>query len=198
MSETARPSPTGTLYITCPLSGLTSSLEIREGGDVKGSLSLIEPVPASIATSKTKTVLGGFTGNWRGDVLIACPSLGLEGVVHGGGNLQQQQQTLHPLSTERGSQVGIAGSSSALTSSGAAQSFGKSHATRSNESVIPSPPPIPLSCVDLNRLGPMRLPRLWSALYDALLYNDPTKAQGGKASHGPQIVMGANIEVKST
>lgn len=36
--------------------------------------------------------------------------------------------------------------------------------------------------ISLASLGPQQMPRLWSALHDALLYNDPTKASGGKVS----------------
>lgn len=38
----------------------------------------------------------------------------------------------------------------------------------------------PAESVDLQNLGAMRLPRLWAALHDALIYNDPVRAKGGK------------------
>lgn len=37
--------------------------------------------------------------------------------------------------------------------------------------------------ISLANLGPQQMPRLWSALHDALLYNDPNKASGGKVGH---------------
>lgn len=42
-------------------------------------------------------------------------------------------------------------------------------------------PPI-LRQVDLNNLGPMMLPRLWSAIHDALVFIDPGQASGGAAA----------------
>jgi len=34
--------------------------------------------------------------------------------------------------------------------------------------------------VDLRRLPPVQLPRLWTAVHSCLLYNDPARASGGK------------------
>ncbi|KAG1659542.1 hypothetical protein FOA52_016165 [Chlamydomonas sp. UWO 241] len=39
-----------------------------------------------------------------------------------------------------------------------------------------------ITTLDLRALGPMRLPRLWSAIHDALLYADPALGAGGKAA----------------
>ena len=156
--------PTGTLAISCPLTGLSSSLEFREGGHVKGALTLDKASVGVTAVTRV-TLLGGLSGNWRGVVHITCPTLG-EGVVHDGG-----ESSKHPR--------GLPGAGpSSVARGGAAQS---PHGTQSAESVSPPPPP-PLLCVDLHRLGPMRLPRLWSALHDALVYNDPSRSQGGKVS----------------
>jgi hypothetical protein len=40
--------------------------------------------------------------------------------------------------------------------------------------------PFPLPQLDLAHLGPMKLPRVWSAIHDALLYADPRVAAGGR------------------
>jgi hypothetical protein len=42
--------------------------------------------------------------------------------------------------------------------------------------------PAPLPQLDLGHLGPMKLPRVWSAIHDALLYADPRIAAGGRVS----------------
>ncbi|KAF6254987.1 hypothetical protein COO60DRAFT_1641921 [Scenedesmus sp. NREL 46B-D3] len=48
------------------------------------------------------------------------------------------------------------------------------------DSAASSPPPLPQ--LHLAQLGPMRLPRVWSAIHDALLYADPRVAAGGRAA----------------
>jgi hypothetical protein len=45
-----------------------------------------------------------------------------------------------------------------------------------------TPAAVPL--VSLQQLGPRQLPRLWSAMHDALLYADPRLAVGGKVGRG--------------
>lgn len=47
-------------------------------------------------------------------------------------------------------------------------------------SPVAAPLPPPMRYIALQQLGPMRLPRLWSALHDALMYADPKAAVGGK------------------
>jgi hypothetical protein len=42
--------------------------------------------------------------------------------------------------------------------------------------------PAPLPQLDLGHLGPLKLPRVWSAIHDALLYADPRIAAGGRVS----------------
>ena len=168
----------GELTLRCSLSGLLVNLTFKEGGEVKGALEALPPAaaaevagggsgatnngsgPSFPATGKPAK-LGTFSGSWRECVRVACPTLGLEGTVH------------------------HATGPSAVASAGQAASGVSSAA-----SPPPPPPPPPLSSLDLCRLGPMRLPRLWSALHAALLYNDPAHAQGGKVRLGGAMVRG--------
>ena len=164
----------GELTLRCSLSGLLVTLAFKEGGEVKGALEAMPPAAAAVeatgggfgaanhgsgasppATGKP-TKLGTFSGSWRDSVRVACPTLGLEGTVH------------------------HATGPSAVASAGQTAGGVSSAATPPP----PPPPPPPLSSLDLCRLGPMRLPRLWSALHAALLYNDPARAQGGKVRLG--------------
>ena len=170
------PSP-GELTLRCSLSGLLVTLTFREGGEVKGVLEALPPAAAAAAAAEAAgggsgatnngsgayppatgkpTKLGTFSGSWRDSVRVACPTLGLEGTVH------------------------HATGPSAVASAGQTAGGVSSAATPPP----PPPPPPPLSSLDLCRLGPMRLPRLWSALHAALLYNDPARAQGGKVRLG--------------
>ncbi|WIA19448.1 hypothetical protein OEZ85_004063 [Tetradesmus obliquus] len=54
--------------------------------------------------------------------------------------------------------------------------------------------PAPLPQLDLAHLGPMKLPRVWSAIHDALLYADPRVAAGGRAASKLALTMGQYLK----
>ena len=55
---------------------------------------------------------------------------------------------------------------------------------------------LPLSkCVDINNLGPQQLPRLWSCIHDACMYNDPLQAAGGKVGAATVVAVAVVLMV---
>ena len=169
---------------------MTVSLNFREGGQVRGTIAIdsggrsggavkaiVGGILRGVGASGTLAAAGGsdsqqlgtFEGSWRSELVILCPGLGLHGIVHHGGGVPWEGLGHH--GSCHGSYHG---------------SYVPPSVTPSSSVSPPSPPPpAPLLSVDLCRLGPMRLPRLWSTLHDALLYNDPAKAQGGKVRSVP-------------
>ena len=113
--------------------------------------------------------VGSFMGSWRSGLAVLCPSLGLHGLVHHGGG------------TDPGHTGMPARNAPHVTLTSPLTSGGRQRPQPLSMAEVPVLPVVaPLKTVDLCRLGPMRLPRLWSALHDALLYNDPLRSQGGK------------------
>ncbi|GAX80360.1 hypothetical protein CEUSTIGMA_g7799.t1 [Chlamydomonas eustigma] len=148
--------PSGKLSVLCRQSGLTAILQIKEGGEVKGIIEAVEAGPPGSLLEIRSNKIGTVSGDWRKEVTVSCLGLGLEGVVH---TTIQKVAATH---------LGVSPSTSRLRAAASLPT--------------PSLPPTPLHVLDLNRLGPMRLPRLWSALHDCLLYNDKSQARGGKAA----------------
>lgn len=62
----------GELVVQCEGSGLVSTISIKAGADVKGSLD--SWVPDSTQKSRL-TRIGVYAGNWRSSVSVSCPSL---------------------------------------------------------------------------------------------------------------------------
>ncbi|MEW5301924.1 MAG: hypothetical protein WDW36_004748 [Sanguina aurantia] len=114
------------LLVVCRATGLSSSLVF------KGSQGLVSGSLEQMMGSSSYSHLGTLEGCWRSRVVVRCPKLGMEGVIH------EEGPELRPALSDT---------------------------------------------ISLASLGPQQMPRLWSALHDALLYNDPNKASGGKLSH---------------
>ncbi|PNH01909.1 hypothetical protein TSOC_012159, partial [Tetrabaena socialis] len=149
------PSPPlpGDLLVQCPATGLLACLAFKEEGAVKGSL-------------EQQQRQGGQAGQAAARAGGGAPLYGALGSFSG--SLHDTVRLTCPaLGME-----GVVHSEQPPSAAAAAGTGAAAGAVR--------PPLAP--AVNLSQPGPQQLPRLWTALHDSLLYNDPKLARGGKAA----------------
>ncbi|GLC50425.1 hypothetical protein PLESTB_000378100 [Pleodorina starrii] len=156
---TAHPEFKGELVIQCPSTGLMATLTFKEDGVVKGVLEKLQP-----QQQQQRGRQGSVSGGSGAAAAAAAAAVGVASrlaSVYGtvgsfAGSLYDSIQITCP-------ELGLEGT------------------LHSEQPPTPGLPPL-AQLVDLTRPGPQQLPRMWTALHDALLYNDPSQASGGKAA----------------
>ncbi|KAG2436251.1 hypothetical protein HXX76_006562 [Chlamydomonas incerta] len=155
LPHAAEPEFKGDLVVHSPDTGMVVSITFGDEGAVKGVVERQPPPqPATAAGSSSAQQQAG-----------------------GGTPAGRRQQPLHRLTGVIGTVVGSLHDSIHV----ACPALGLEGDIHSEQPPAPGLPPL-APALDLAAPGPQQLPRLWSALHDALLYADPAQASGGKAA----------------
>lgn len=175
--------------------GSSSAAQQQQGGGGAGGGSSL--LGGLVSQSSKGQVVGSLAGSWASSITVSCPKLVRAGMLLLA-SLGQQTKAAAPLAC-------LGRLLHQWVSSGTSADFDKPlwptprhrncpacpatcsacRACQGLEGLLyegASQPPAPLPLLNLAHLGPMRLPRAWAALHDALLYADPRHACGGRVS----------------
>eukprot|EP00879_Flechtneria_rotunda_P023840 GHRR01025247.1.p1 GENE.GHRR01025247.1~~GHRR01025247.1.p1 ORF type:complete len:472 (+),score=151.94 GHRR01025247.1:705-2120(+) len=165
----------GELGISCRATGLLLSLAFGNNYSVKGTIEQAQAPsgPSTAATQPLSAQAAAVQGTGN-------PARGAAGVSGGGG------RTLHG----KGSLLGLVNGYWTSIISVSCPKLGMEGVLYDASQQLPAALPY----IDLAHLGPMRLPRVWSAIHDALLYTDPRMASGGRAATKLALTMHAYLK----
>ncbi|GIL44429.1 hypothetical protein Vafri_1905 [Volvox africanus] len=164
----ARPELHGDLIIQCPAAGLMASLTFKENGVVKGVLEKLQPQAQRrqrVASGGSILSAGGAAGGTAAAAVIGNASTSLSGKMSSmygviGSFMGSLYDSIHVTCPE----LGLEGT------------------LHSEQPPMPGLPPL-TQLMDLSRPGPQQLPRLWTAVHDSLIYNDPKQVRQTDSFH---------------